>query len=136
MRPLWPGVHPPGAGAFGRTLDIRTLEAAEGAAVECVATDAHVNYNGIVHGGLIMTLLDVAMGAAVVATLQAGERTASVNINTDFLRAAKPGRLVARGRVERRGRSVAFPVGELVDADGQLVARASGVWSITASKLA
>jgi acyl-coenzyme A thioesterase PaaI-like protein len=40
------------------------------------------------------------------------------------------GRLVARGWVERRGRSVAFPRGELRDREGNVVARASGLWAV------
>ena len=126
--------HPPGAGAFGRTLDIRVHAEPEDGSMEvvCIATAEHVNHNGNVHGGLLMTLLDVAMGGSVVRALQPGERTASVNISTDFLRAVKPGRLLARGRVQRRGRSMAFPIGELLDEEGQIVARASGVWSISA----
>ena len=126
--------HPPGAGAFARTLDIHVRRELDdgGVEIECLATDAHVNHNGIVHGGLAMTLLDVAMGATVMRSLKAGERTASVSINTEFMRAAKPGRLVARASLARRGRTMAFPAGELLDADGHVVARASGVWSISA----
>jgi acyl-coenzyme A thioesterase PaaI-like protein len=48
----------------------------------------------------------------------------------DFLRPARAGPLVARGRVGKRGRSMAFPSAELFDGQGELVARAHGVWAI------
>lgn len=125
--------YPPGSGAFATTLDARLLEpaTAESARVVMVATESHLNANGIVHGGVMMTLLDMAMATAVTATLAPTERTASVNIQTTFLQTGRAGRLVATGRLVKRGRSVAFPEGELVDGEGNVLARATGVWAIT-----
>jgi len=87
---------------------------------------------GTIHGGVMMSLLDMAMAGSVARTLAPGESTASVSITTDFLRAATRGRLTARGVLVRRGRTMAFPVGEIIDADGRLIARATGVWAIRA----
>ena len=44
---------------------------------------------------------------------------------TSFLSAAKPGRLVARGRVTRLGRTVVFMEGEIRDAEGKVCATAT-----------
>jgi acyl-coenzyme A thioesterase PaaI-like protein len=49
-----------------------------------------------------------------------------------FLRPARPGRLVGRGRVVRRGRDVAFLAGELADDSGQIVAVATATAAIRA----
>ncbi len=125
-------LRPPGSGAFAASLDARLVgePTPERAVVEMLVGDAHLNANGIVHGGVMMTLLDMAMATAVTRTLSPEERTASVNIQTTFLKAASPGRLVATGRLLRRGRTVAFPEGEIVDGDGHVLARGSGVWAI------
>jgi anaerobic selenocysteine-containing dehydrogenase len=85
-------------------------------------------------GRVVMTMLDSAMAASIRRTLEPGEWIASVNIATDFLVAAKGGRLVARGWVERRGRTLAFARGELRDGAGALVARGQGIWAVRAGR--
>jgi uncharacterized protein (TIGR00369 family) len=125
--------HPPGSGAFARTLDARLAgePTPERAQVTMRATEAHLNANEIVHGGVAMSLLDMAMATAVTRTLAAGERAASIQIQTSFLKAAKVGDLTATGRVVRRGRSLAFAEGELTNAEGDVIARGNGIWAIS-----
>jgi|SRR5581483_9789710 len=125
--------RPSGSGAFAATLDVRLLAApAEGeAALEIEATDAHLNANGIVHGGVLMSILDMAMATSVTATLAPAERAASITIQTSFLKAAKVGRLVATGRVLKRGRTAAFAEGEIRDAAGAVIAKGNGIWAVT-----
>ena len=124
--------HPPGGGSFAKLLDV-TIEREPpegGLEVAMLVDERHENFHGVTHGGVAMALLDMAMGGAVRRTLAAGDTCASININTDFLRAAPKGKLVARGRVDRRGKTAAFASGELLDASGNLLARATGIWAI------
>jgi uncharacterized protein (TIGR00369 family) len=91
----------------------------------------HLNINRVVHGGVYATILDTAMGAAVVSTLGDGETTATTSLYVEFLRAAREGdTLTARGDVLRRGRHLAFAEGELVDQVGQRLSQARGTWYI------
>ncbi|MFA5860987.1 MAG: PaaI family thioesterase [Candidatus Thermoplasmatota archaeon] len=123
---------PPHAGAFGKDLGLEVLsENADGSVeVELDITDKHLRANGIAHGGVLFTMLDSAMAAAVARTLTKGEWIASVSITIDFLKAAENGRVVAKGWVERRGQTTAFPRSVAHDAEGNVVARASGIWAI------
>lgn len=122
---------PKTSGPFAKLLGVEVLsESDEGVSLALDATEDHFREGGIVHGGVMMSLLDMAMAGTVARTLQPGQRTASVSISTDFVRPASAGRLVARGRLVRRGATMAFPEGELVDGAGKLVARATGVWAI------
>lgn len=124
---------PPGAGAFGRHLGAElpeTLPDGEGFEVHLDVGEPHENADGVLHGGVAMSLLDIAMAGAVKRTLQPGERTSTVSMTIDFLRPVGRGRIVARGIVERRGRTIAFPSAELFDAEGRLSGRASGIWAI------
>ena len=126
-------MHPPsGSGRFGATLGMTLLAEREDGAVEVAldAGDAHLRDGGIVHGGVLFSALDSAMAAAVRRKVGEGAWIASVSITVDFLAGAKEGRLVARGWVERQGRTVAFPRGELRGENGMVVARASGIWAI------
>jgi len=91
----------------------------------------HLNINGVVHGGVYATILDTAMGASVVSVLAPGETTATTSLYVEFLRAAREGdTLTARGRIQRRGRHIAFVEGDLHGADGQRLSQARGTWYI------
>jgi acyl-coenzyme A thioesterase PaaI-like protein len=81
------------------------LSEASGWAYGVLATRDHANVHGIVHGGMLVTLLDNALGLTV---FEAAGRVPCVTmqLNTQFLAAARPGEfLEARGEVLRRARS-------------------------------
>lgn len=93
--------------------------------------DRHLNINQVVHGGVYATILDTAMGGAVVTLLAPDEVTATTSLYVEFLRPAREGqRLVARGEVVRRGRHLAFVEGDLKDGDGRRLGQAHGTWYI------
>src|SRR5882757_1986521 len=74
---------------------------------------------GLVHGGLVCTLLDSVAGCAVHTTLPAGTGYTSVEIKVNYLRAVHAGmKLRARGWVTRPGRRIAFAEGEVRDEHG------------------
>ncbi len=91
----------------------------------------HLNINGVVHGGVYATILDTAMGGAVVSLLTEEETTATTSLYVEFLRAAREGGvLTAVGRVLRRGRHIAFAEGNLVGREGERLSQARGTWYI------
>ena len=83
--------------------------------------------DGLVHGGLVCTLLDSVAGCAVHSTLPAGVGYTSLEIKVSYLRPVRHGggELTATGRVTKPGRRAAFADGEVRDGDGRLVATAS-----------
>ena len=94
----------------------------------CLPDESHYNPIGTVHGGLVCTLLDSALGCATHTTLPAGSGYTSIEIKVNYLRpvTAASGALICRGRVTKPGRRVAFAEGEVVDSQGKVVATASG----------
>ena len=91
----------------------------------------HLNINAIVHGGVYATILDTAMGGAVVSLLAEGETTATTSLYLEFLRTAREGdTLTARGDIVRRGRHIAFAEGVLANAEGERLSQAHGTWYI------
>lgn len=87
----------------------------------------HINNIGIVHGGALCTLLDVAMGAA--GRTHAGRPVITLDMQVAFLSPGRPGRsLIGEGRVVRGGRSILFCEAEIRDEAGTLLARSSGVF--------
>jgi uncharacterized protein (TIGR00369 family) len=94
----------------------------------------HLNINGVVHGGVYATILDTAMGGAVVSLLTPDETTATTSLYVEFLRAAREGELLtAVGHLLRRGRHVAFVEGELTGSDGERLSQGHGTWYIWSS---
>ncbi len=89
--------------------------------------DVHRNHLGTAHGGVILTLLDIALGS--VARLATGHSVMTINLQTSFL-APGSGELTAEGRVLQQGRSLVFCEGDVRDAQGILVAKASGLFKV------
>jgi uncharacterized protein (TIGR00369 family) len=91
----------------------------------------HLNINQVVHGGVYATILDTAMGAAVITLLTEKEVTATTSLYIEFLRPAREGQsLTARGEVVRRGRHLAFVEGNLFDEEHRRLSQAHGTWYI------
>jgi uncharacterized protein (TIGR00369 family) len=113
-------------------LGVETIDHTDGTVELRLATGPqHTNEVGIVHGGLTSFLLDGAMGRAVGRTLPEGGACATVQLSVQFLAPAR-GVVSAIGRVDKRGRRVAFASAECRRvSDGELVARAHGTWALS-----
>ena len=88
------------------------------------ASEAFLNPAGTVQGGFLAAMLDDTLGPALVATLGRGEWAPTSDLHVQFHAPARPGRLVGRGRVVRRGQGLAHLAGDLHREDGTLVASA------------
>jgi uncharacterized protein (TIGR00369 family) len=126
MEAIRDGVLPPPPIAKLMQMGITALE--EGRVeFTCELDESVYNPIGVVHGGLVCTVLDTVAGCAVHTTLPAGVAYTSIELKVNYLRAvhATSGPLTAIGRVVKPGRRVAFAEGEVLDAAGRTVATAS-----------
>jgi uncharacterized protein (TIGR00369 family) len=119
----------PGGPHVWRTLGYRrTLTEPGRMDVEWDASEDYTFPDGdggsIVHGGLVGTVLDTAMGGACATVLDDGESFLTADLRVEFIRAARPGVLRAEGQVVRKTRRVVFCSAELYDAEGTHVASA------------
>jgi len=99
--------------------------------------DEHLNSWSVVHGGVTMTLLDVAMAHAArsVGVVAAdadkeppdGRGVVTIEMKTSFMRPGL-GRVVAKGRLLAQTATMAFCEGSLVDESGTVVAHATGTF--------
>jgi uncharacterized protein (TIGR00369 family) len=82
---------------------------------------------GLLHGGILATLLDSAMSSAVMSTLKKGQGCTTLQLNIHNIRGVRPGAgiLTAEGRVTHAGRQTATAEGRLFDQAGKLHAHAS-----------
>jgi uncharacterized protein (TIGR00369 family) len=102
--------------------------------VAFTATDGFLNPRGVVQGGFLAAMLDDTLAPALVATLGPGRYAPTLDLHVQFLRPARPGRLIGRGRVVRRGRDFGFIAGELTDEEGEVVAVATATAQIRGPK--
>jgi uncharacterized protein (TIGR00369 family) len=109
-------------------LGFDLVDVGEGRAVfVCTPTAQMENPLGSVHGGIAMTLLDSAAGAAVHSTLAADQSYATLETKVNLVRAirAATGEVRAEGTVVHRGGRVATAEGRLTDPAGKLLAHAT-----------
>ncbi len=88
---------------FMSTIGAQPPAAADGrATLEVEADDRHLNAAGTVHGGMLATLVDATMGAAIRSAVD-GETPATSQLTITYLRPGEAGRLVVTATVRKRG---------------------------------
>ena len=90
-------------------------------------TEAHMNSWEVAHGGVLMTMLDVAMATAARSLNLDGPGVATIEMKTSFVRPAE-GELRAIGKLLHRTATLAFCEASVLDGDGQLCAHATGTF--------
>jgi uncharacterized protein (TIGR00369 family) len=111
--------------AIAQTLGFRLVEVDGGRAVfEGEPAEFHYNPIGTVHAGYALTLLDSAMGCALVTTLEADTPWTTLEVKANFTRAltVETGLVRCIGTVVYPGRRVATTEARLEDARGRLYA--------------
>jgi uncharacterized protein (TIGR00369 family) len=110
---------------FVMHLGILTEALGEGSARLSLPIEPHLtNSLGSVHGGVIMSLLDVALCTAARTLHPESSGVITINLSTSFIGAGSGARLYAEARVLKDGRSLSFVEGEAQNADGSIVAKA------------
>lgn len=90
---------------------------------------ALVNSRGDIHGGTLMSAFDFTMSAVARGHEPLRFGAVTIDMTTHFLEAARSD-LTVVARCTKRGRSMAFCEGEIVDAAGTVVAVARGVFKL------
>jgi uncharacterized protein (TIGR00369 family) len=102
----------------------------DGTVTRLQTDERHANAGGAIHGGLLATLCDTAVGHAVREEADDISGAVTVSLTVDYLAPAKPGSLLeARTDVEKLGGRLAFADCRL-SADGKEVVRARAVFSV------
>ncbi len=92
-----------------------------------------LNRSGVVHGGVICTLMDEAIGWAAYNSLGEGGQVVTAELKINFLEAAASGILTGHGRVIRQGKHLIVGQGNILDQEGTLLAHGLGTWMIVNS---
>jgi len=130
------GAAPPGEGlAFGvhipfvEALGMKLLRCAGGESeLRMPLRPEFLNSWAVAHGGVLMSLLDVAMATAARSHDRAGPGVATVEMKTSFMRPAEGQHLSATGRLLHRSSTLAFCEATVHDDQGQPCAHATGTF--------
>jgi acyl-CoA thioesterase len=115
---------------FLKDLGIEIVGAERGRSrIELTVLPRHLNSWDAVHGGVIMTLLDVAMAAASRSLDPTAAGGVTIEMTTSFMQAAPAsGRLIATGVCAHKSSTMAFCEAEVRDGSDRRLARAMGIF--------
>ncbi|MFH1806724.1 MAG: PaaI family thioesterase [Pseudomonadota bacterium] len=127
---VWEQQH--GSG-LQREMGYRLVEWAEDYAVlELVIAPRHLNRSGILHGGVIATLLDTVSGYACCYCPVQGHlrRSLTLSLTTNFMGQATSGVVRSIARRQGGGRKIAFTTATAMNEDGEIIASATGTFRL------
>ncbi len=103
-----------------------SLEAAERgrAVLRLDVRQRHRQIHGMVHGGVLAALADTAAAIAAYSVIPRGRHLVTVEMKINFLEPVHEGKILAEGRVLRRGRNFVAAECEIRDEKGRLAAKA------------
>jgi uncharacterized protein (TIGR00369 family) len=124
---------PAASALLGWTL--RAIDPAAGTIeIGFTADERFGNPQGMVQGGVIAAMLDDTHGPALFAHVDGKLFPVTIDCNISFIKAAKLGSFVGKGRLVNVGKTIAFTEAELFDEGGELIARGTFTSRLVAGK--
>jgi uncharacterized protein (TIGR00369 family) len=99
-----------------------TAIAIDSAEIALDAGPCHLQPFGIVHGGVLATLIDTATFWAVFMRIPEGAGLVNIDLKLNYLKPVVSGRLTALGRAIRSGKSISYAEARVLDGGGALLA--------------
>jgi uncharacterized protein (TIGR00369 family) len=134
--PFWDAVEgraplPRAAATLG--LEVIHVDADRGTIeLAFAAKEDFTNPAGNVLGAFQAAMLYDTVGPALLSTLEPDQFQSTLELNVNFLRPVRPGRLIGKGRVVHRDGELAFLEARLLDSQGTLVATATATAKVIA----
>jgi uncharacterized protein (TIGR00369 family) len=117
---------------FSTDMGIQFLGMIDGAmTLQLDLLPKHMSRASRVHGGVLFTLLDSALGRAILNELPDGRGCATVEIKINYFRPVQGGRVTARAWKRELTKSLGYAEGEVLNEEGKVLARASGTFFLT-----
>jgi uncharacterized protein (TIGR00369 family) len=94
------------------------------------AEDHHLNLLGTVHGGMIATVADTAMGLAMRTRAEPGSTYVTAQLGLHYLASGRAGRIVGIGRAVKAGGQMGYAEADVLGEGDRLLARASATFIV------
>jgi uncharacterized protein (TIGR00369 family) len=119
-----------GPSGFAQRLGAEVERADDGSArISFEAREEHLNPAGTLHGGVLATLVDTAMGTAVRSTIEDRDVPATSQLTVTYLRPGRPGTVEVTARVRTRGEHLTVCEAD-VEQDGRSLAHAVATFAL------
>lgn len=114
---------------FAKYLGMEIVDVHEGEArVSMFVTYKHTNIRGVIHGGALMSLADMAMGLACASL---GRRIVTLDLNINFIGRTKEGDTVtASTKVIHHDKTTIIVEGDITDRKEKLLAKTRGTFFV------
>jgi uncharacterized protein (TIGR00369 family) len=124
------GIDDVAANGFAERLGAVAEAAGDGSAqISFQARDEHLNRAGTLHGGVLATLVDTAMGVAVRSAADDGDVPATSQLTVTYLRPGTPGHLEVTAKVRTRGEHLTVCEAD-VEQDGRSLVHAVATFAL------
>ena len=117
--------------SFPEVMGTELSSTEEGRAVVSLqAEEWHLNASGTVHGGVVATLIDVAMAEALNTMTEEDEQPFTIEIKVNYMEPAQQGTLTATAQVRKGSKRATIVEAEVVHEDSdEVVAIANGTYA-------
>jgi uncharacterized protein (TIGR00369 family) len=102
--------------------------------LEIDVANKHLQPLGHVHGGVFASIIDAATFWAVFYGVEESAGATSVDLKLNFLAPVKSGKLIARGRQLKLGRTLGYAEAEVTDESGKLLAHGTSTLMVLHGK--
>ncbi len=111
-----------------RSLDLDSAE------LEITLKKSHLQAYGIIHGGVLATLIDTATFWAVFMRIPDDAGLVNIDLKLNYLKSVKRGRLIVKGRAIRSGNTISYAEASVFDENGDIVAHGTSSLMILQGK--
>ena len=116
---------------FTRSMGMRLLSARDGkSVVECRGRTNLKNLSGMFHGGVMGTLVEVSIAAALRSLISPFIRLMTIEHSVTFLKPVLEGKVTAHATILRLGKAITMGTAEIRNAKGEAVAFGSATISL------
>lgn len=117
--------------AFHRWAGIELIRAEPGEVeIALRAEDHHLNLLGTVHGGMLATVADTAMGLAMRTRMDPGSNYVTAQLDLHYLAPGRTGRIVGIGRAVKSGGQMGYAEADVLGEGNSLLARATATFIV------
>ena len=104
------------------------------ATVKLVTGQCHLQPFGIVHGGVMATLIDTATFWSAFLRLPEDDGLVNIDLKLNYLKSIVSGVITAEGRCIRAGRSISYAEARVMDKEGSLIAHGTSTLMVLQGK--
>lgn len=104
------------------------------ATVKLETGQCHLQPFGIVHGGVMATLIDTATFWSAFLRLPEDDGLVNIDLKLNYLKSIVSGEITAEGRCIRAGRSISYAEASVMDKEGSLIAHGTSTLMVLQGK--